>query len=88
MAIGTPETPLGTDRTGLGSNFGPPSLKTTPDKYISLGDLLDPTKPDNRDLLVQAYGDQGITGFLQMTGATNNAGTADEVQWWEEGRLH
>jgi len=23
-----------------------------------------------------------------MTGATNNAGTADEVQWWEEGRLH
>lgn len=23
-----------------------------------------------------------------MTGATNNAGTADEVQWWEDGRLH
>ena len=88
MAIGVPETPLGTDRTGLGSNFGPSTLKTTPDKYISLGDLLEPTKPDNRDLLVQAYGDQGITGFLQMTGATNNAGTADEVQWWEDGRLH
>ena len=71
-----------------GSNFAASTLKTTPDKYISLGDLLDPTKPDNRDLLVSTYGDQGITGFLEMTGATNNAGTADEVQWWEEGRLH
>jgi hypothetical protein len=64
------------------------SLKTAPDKYISLGDLLDPTKPDNRDLLVNTYGDQGITGFLQLTGAVRNGGTADEVQWWEEGRLH
>lgn len=64
------------------------TIKTTPDKYISLGDLLDPTKPDNRDLLVSTYGDQGITGFLTLTGAVTNAGTADEVQWWEEGRLH
>jgi hypothetical protein len=55
---------------------------------VSLGDLLDPTKPDNRDLLVNTYGDQGITGFLTLTGAVTNAGTADEVQWWEEGRLH
>jgi hypothetical protein len=70
------------------SNLGAPSLKTAPDKYISLGDLLDPTKEDNRDLLIEAYGDQGITGFLTLTGAVNNAGTADEVQWWEEGRLH
>lgn len=87
MATTTPQT-NSTNRTGLGSNFSPSSLAASPDKYISLGDLLDPTKPDNRDLLVQAYGDQGITGFLQMTGAVNNAGTADEVQWWEEGRLH
>ena len=67
---------------------GAPSLKTSPDKYISLGDLLDPNKPDNRDLLISQYGDQGITGFLTLTGAVNNAGTADEVTWWEEGRLH
>ena len=70
------------------SNLGAPTLKTAPDKYISLGDLLEPTKEDNRDLLIETYGDQGITGFLTLTGAVTNAGTADEVQWWEEGRLH
>jgi len=73
---------------GGASNVAPPTLATSPDKYVSLGDLLDPTKPDNRDLLVNTYGDQGITGFLTLTGAVTNAGTADEVQWWEEGRLH
>jgi len=49
---------------------------------------LDPTKPDNRDILVQTYGDQGITGFLELTGAKKSTATSDEVQWWEEGRLH
>ena len=66
----------------------PSTLKTTPDKYTSLGDLLDYQKPDNRDLLIKTFGDQGITGFLQLTGATRSAGTNDEVQYWEEGRLH
>ena len=71
------------------SNFGPQSgLKANPSQYISLGELIDPLKPDNRDLLINTYGDQGITGFLTLTGAVNNAGTADEVTWWEEGRLH
>ena len=64
------------------------SLKLTPDAYVSLGSLIDPTKPDNRDLLIQTFGDQGITGFLQLTGAVKNAGTADQVQYWENGRLH
>ena len=63
-------------------------LKTNPDKYVSLGDLLKYNKPDNRDLLIKTYGDQGITGFLQLTGAVRSAGQADEVQYWEEGRLH
>ena len=63
-------------------------LQTSADRYISLGDLLKYNKPDNRDLLIQTYGDQGITGFLELTGAVKNAGTADEVQYWEEGRLH
>ena len=40
-------------------------LKTSPDAYVALGTLIDPTKPDNRDLLIQTYGDQGITGFLE-----------------------
>ena len=71
------------------SDVAPGSLKMSPDKYVSLGDLVDDwSKPDNRDLLVQTYGDQGITGFLQLTGAVTNAGTQDEVQYWEEGRLH
>jgi hypothetical protein len=63
-------------------------LKSSPDKYISLGELLKYNKPDNRDLLIKTYGDQGITGFLQLTGATRSAGVQDEVQYWEEGRLH
>ena len=71
------------------SNVGASSLKATPDRYVSLNDLIgDYAKPDNRDLLVNTYGDQGITGFLTLTGATKNAGVQDEVQYWEEGRLH
>jgi hypothetical protein len=71
------------------SDVAPASLKLSPDKYVALGTLVDDwSKPDNRDLLVSTYGDQGITGFLQLTGAVTNAGTQDEVQYWEEGRLH
>ncbi len=71
------------------SDFGPSSLRTTPERYTSLNDLIgDYAKEDNRDLLIKTYGDQGITGFLQLTGAVTNAGTQDEVQYWEEGRLH
>jgi hypothetical protein len=66
----------------------PPLSKTTPDRYVSLGDLLEYNKPDNRDLLIKTFGDQGITGFLKLTGAVRSAGVADEVQYWEEGRLH
>ena len=32
-------------------------LKTEADKYVSLGELLDYQKPDNRDLLINTYGD-------------------------------
>ena len=66
-----------------------PAFKASPDKYISLGTLIgNYAKPDNRDLLINTYGDQGITGFLALTGATRSAGVSDEVQYWEEGRLH
>jgi len=78
--------------TGTGF-YGTPAVdafrKATPDKYISLGDYIDEVnKPDNRDALVKSFGAQTITGFLQMTGAVKSAGVADEVQWWEEARLH
>ena len=60
-----------------------------PAKYVDLASFIkDVNKPDNRELLVKTYGNQGITGFLQLTGAVNAAGTADSVQWWEEQRLH
>jgi hypothetical protein len=49
---------------------------------------LNPTKPDVRDLYISTFGDQGITGFLELTGAKKSAGTADETHWYEEGRLH
>jgi hypothetical protein len=72
------------------SNANPSNggLQTTPENYTSLGTLLDPTKPDVQDLYVSTFGDQGITGFLELTGAKKNAGTSDEVEWFEEGRLH
>tara|TARA_R100000406_G_scaffold52955_1_gene36061 strand:- start:4104 stop:5483 length:1380 start_codon:yes stop_codon:yes gene_type:complete len=62
-----------------------------PRKYKALNELLgtsDFNKPDVRDLLVKTYGDQGITGFLQLTGAVNSGGSADQVEWFEEGRRH
>ena len=55
-------------------------------KYISLYDLVN--KPDNRDALIKTYGNQGITGFLQLVGATKAVAANDEVQYWEEERLH
>ena len=76
--------------TQVPTDFAPAAQRRIdPSKYTALGDFLDEiNKPDNRESLVHTYGDQGITGFLQMTGATKAAGTNDEVQWWEETRLH
>jgi hypothetical protein len=68
--------------------YGPKGLDLGAQNYTSLGSLLDPTKPDVRELYVETFGDQGLTGFLDLTGAVRNAGTSDEVQWYEEGRLH
>ena len=64
-----------------------------PAKYSSLGDFINEINaPDNRDQLVKTYGYQqisgGLTGFLSLTGAIRASGTADEVQYWEETRLH
>ena len=72
------------------TDFSPAAQRRVdPSKYTALGDFIDEiNKPDNRESLVKTYGDQGITGFLKLTGATKAAGTNDEVQWWEETRLH
>jgi hypothetical protein len=82
--------------TGAKLNQGvtnPASVKTTPDKYTALDDFLlsdenAVNRPDVREMLVKTYGDQGITGFLTLTGAVKNAGQADQVEWFEEGRRH
>ena len=79
--------------TGAFNDADSPSVgnirRATIDKYSALGDFIDEiNKPDNRELLVKTFGDQGITGFLKLTGAVKSAGTADQVQWWEETRLH
>ena len=67
------------------------SVALDPRKYQAINDLLGATdfnKPDVRELLVKTYGDQGITGFLSLTGAVNSGGSADQVEWFEEGRRH
>jgi len=71
-----------------GADKGPLKVTATPEKYVALGTLVNPTKPSNMDLLVKTFGDQGLTGFLELSGATKSIATADEVQYWEESRLH
>jgi hypothetical protein len=65
-----------------------PGFTTSPDKYTTIDELLAYNKPDNRELLIKTYGDQGITGFLKLTGAIKNGGQADTIQYWEEQRRH
>jgi hypothetical protein len=75
---------LGTTNTNAGQVGTFKNLDAA--KYVSLYDLVN--KPDNRDALIKTYGNQGITGFLQLVGAVKANATADEVTYWEEERLH
>jgi hypothetical protein len=60
-----------------------------PTKYTSLYDFIDEVNaPDVRAKLSKSFGNQGISGFLKMTGAVKSNGTADNVQFFEEARLH
>ena len=63
-------------------------LNNAPEKYTTVEELLVGNAPDVREQLAKIYGDQGITGFLKMTGAVRAGGTADFVEWYEEGRRH
>jgi hypothetical protein len=82
--------------TGAATDIAGHGIKTTPDKYAALGDLLNAAasgvnevgKPDVSELLVETYGDQGITGFLKLTGAITAAGASDQVEFYEVGRRH
>lgn len=87
MAITAPNVhgQLGGSTGGGASNIG----LATPEKYASLGDFMSSINAlDVRPELIKTYGNQGITGFLRMTGAVKAAGSAEKVTYYEEARLH
>jgi len=64
------------------------TFRITPETYTDVGTLLNTNKDEHMPELIETYGDQGITGFLKLTGAINSGGSSDEVNWWEAGRRH
>lgn len=65
-----------------------PAYRISPETYTTLDNLIKTTKDVHMPQLVETYGDQGITGFLKLTGAINAGGSSDEINWWEIGRRH
>ena len=65
-----------------------PAIRTTAETYSALNDLIGTNKELVMENLVETYGDQGITGFLKMTGAITSGGSADQVEWFEASRRH
>ena len=65
-----------------------PAYRATPETYAALNDLIGTNKELVMENIVETYGDQGITGFLKMTGAVNSGGAADQIEWFEAGRRH
>ena len=93
MALGTPDNygvlENSTSFTSNSAGDQNPNFQLDPTKYKTIGELVgDYAKPDVREQLVKTYGDQGITGFLKLTGAINAAAVQDEVTYFEEGRRH
>ena len=74
------------DGAAAGSNPG--AFRVDPQTYTTLDTLIKTTKDHVLPDLVETYGDQGITGFLKLTGAINAGGTSDQFDWWELGRRH
>jgi hypothetical protein len=71
------------DHTASGVQY-----RLTPEKYTTVDTLLKANKDFVLPQLVETYGDQGITGFLKLTGAIIAGGQSDQVDWWEIGRRH
>ena len=93
MALGAPDnngvTENASDFRLSGAGSQNPNFRLDPEKYSTIGTLIgDYAKPDVRDQLIKTYGDQGITGFLKLTGAVSAAANQDEVTYFEEGRRH
>ena len=66
----------------------PFAVKQSPDNYTTLDTLIKTNKDFVLPDLVQSYGDQGITGFLNLVGAVKAGGQNDQIDWWEAGRRH
>ena len=84
-------TPAATHGKLAGTSAGSLAMRglADPTKYSSLGDFFDEINAlDSRPELIKTYGNQGITGFLRMTGAVKAAGSAEKVTYYEEARLH
>jgi hypothetical protein len=84
---------LGTDRTAGTGNLpqidqAPSDFRIKPENYTTVDNLLKANKDFVIPQLVETYGDQGITGFLKLTGAITSGGTSDQIDWWETGRRH
>ena len=54
-------------------------FKLTPDSYTTIDELIKATREDVMPDLVKTYGEQGITGFLKLTGAINSGGSSDQI---------
>jgi hypothetical protein len=76
------------EAAGSTFNDAKANLRLTPEKYTTLNTLLDHNKPEVMEELVHTYGEQGITGFLRLTGAVNSGGASDQIEYFEEGRRH
>ena len=87
MALGTTQT-TGGNNAPVGGDVNGFNLATPVAKYASLGDLASVLAPDVRKDMVKTFGNQGISGLLELMGATKAVGTADEVTYFEETRLH
>jgi len=71
-----------------GVDAKPAHLRLTPETYTTVGTLLDHNKDFVMPELVETYGDQGITGFLKLTGAVQSGGSSDQIDYFEVGRRH
>ena len=60
--------------TGAAIDQASPDLRSTPETYTTIDSLLKANKDFVIPDLVESYGDQGITGFLKLTGAVSSGG--------------
>ena len=73
---------------GAAAGNNPAAFRLSPEAYTTVDNLIKTTKDEVMPDLVEAYGDQGITGFLKLTGAINSGGSSDQIDWWEGARRH